>query len=119
MVVAVNLNAGFAVHHNVKSKADCREVNGGGHRAQGGKQNSKKGGTMIDSNPNEFAGTTPVTDGLANWNWLKERLQTAQLDRLDDWLEEELLGLEADYAGWVTGKSRQLALQNELRSSRS
>ncbi len=74
---------------------------------------------MIDSNPNEFAGTTPVSDGLANWNWLKDRLQTSRLDKLDIWVEEELLVLEGKYAGWVTNKSRQLALQSELRDSRS
>lgn len=74
---------------------------------------------MIDSNPNESAGTTPVSDSLANWNWLKDRLASVCLDKLDDWVEDELLELEGQYAGWVTAKSHQLALQSELRDSRS
>jgi len=74
---------------------------------------------MIDSNQNEFAGATPVSDTCASWNWLKGRVQTAQIDSLDTWIVDDLLELEAVYESWITEKSRQLALQNELRSSRS
>ncbi len=74
---------------------------------------------MIDSNQNEFAGATPVSDTSATWNWLKDRLQTVQIDALDSWIADDLLELEAVYDGWVTEKSRELALKSELRSSRS
>ena len=74
---------------------------------------------MIDSNQNEFAGATPVSDTPANWNWLKDRVQTTQIESLDAWIADDLLELEAIYDGWVTEKSRQLALKSELRSSRS
>jgi len=74
---------------------------------------------MIDSNQNEFAGATPVSDTSASWNWLKDRVRTAQIESLDTWIADDLLELETVYDSWVTEKSRQLALKSELRSSRS
>lgn len=78
----------------------------------------KKGGIMIDSNQSEFAGATPENASLANWNWLKDRVQKSGFDPFHDWLEDQLLDLEANYEGWVTSKSRKLAVQTEIRSSR-
>jgi len=74
---------------------------------------------MIDSNQNEFAGAMPTSESPANWSWLIERLPSAGLENLDNWLTDQLLELEASCEDWVTPKSRTLALQNELRDSRS
>jgi hypothetical protein len=84
-----------------------------------GNRIQKGGGIMIDSNQNEFAGATPVSDTSASWNWLRDRVRTGQIDSLNTWIADDLLELEAVYDGWVTAKSRQLALSSELRSSRS
>lgn len=81
--------------------------------------NEIKGGTMIDSNQNDFAGAVPVSSSPANWNWLKDRVQASVLEPLQDWFDTQLAELESDYEGWVTAKSLQLALRSELRESRS
>ena len=73
---------------------------------------------MIDSNQNEFAGSMPVSELAPNWNWLKERLPSSELENSHHWLDDQLLDLEANYADWVTAKSRQTALQSEFRESR-
>ena len=74
---------------------------------------------MIDSNQNEFAGAIPDSELPANWNWLIERVPTGGLETLDDWMTDQLLELEASCEDWVTPKSRMLAMQKELRDSRS
>ncbi len=74
---------------------------------------------MIDSNQNEFAGAMPASESPANWSWLIERVPTGGLLNLDNWLADQLLELEAICDDWVTPKSQMLALQNELRDSRS
>jgi hypothetical protein len=78
-----------------------------------------KGGTMIDSNQNEFAGAMPISESPANWSWLIERVPLRRLKDLDNWLDDQLQELEAGYVEWVTPKSRQLALRSELRDSRN
>ncbi len=74
---------------------------------------------MIDSNQNEFAGSMPVSESAPNWNWLKDRLPSGELESSHHWLDDQLMELEASYAGWMTPKSRQLALQSEFRESRT
>ncbi len=121
MVVAVNLIDLFAV-----KELRSREVEFGEQgrmfwwQKKGGPVNRViKGGTMIDSNQNEFAGAMPASESAANWSWLIERLPTMPLEILDSWLTDQLVELEADCDDWVTPKSQMLALQNELRDSRS
>jgi hypothetical protein len=84
-----------------------------------GKPVTTKGGTMIDSNQNEFAGAIPDSGSPASWKWLIERVPTSGLAILDDWMTDQLLELEASCEDWMTPKSRILAMQKELRDSRS
>ena len=74
---------------------------------------------MIESDQNEFAGAMPISESAANWNWLIERVPSGGLKNLDSWLMDQLLELEVSCEEWVTPKSRQLALQRELRNSRN
>jgi hypothetical protein len=123
MVVAVNYSDSIAVTDNRRLRVEfCKQGRmfwwlrirrGPGNRL------SNKGGIMIDSNQNEFAGAMPVSESPANWNWMKERVQSCELENLHVWMRDQLLAIEDNYAGWVTEKSRQLALQGVLRDSRS
>jgi hypothetical protein len=73
---------------------------------------------MTESNQNDPVGTTPVKDPSASWGWLQERVDTASIDSLNEWLENQLLELEETYADLVTAESLKLSLRSELRQSR-
>lgn len=72
---------------------------------------------MTNSNQNDPVGKI-VVSSKANWDWLQGRVGTAEMTSLHAWLDEQLQGLEAQYADFVTAESLKLNLRNELRRSR-
>ncbi|WP_145072582.1 hypothetical protein [Aureliella helgolandensis] len=63
----------------------------------------------------DSAGSKPADEATPNWDWLTERVKSAPLETLENWLDAELEELECQYADFVTAKSRM----HEMRSSRA
>ncbi len=51
---------------------------------------------------NDSSGAMPTEEAKPNWVWLQEKVHSAAVAQLDDWLTNELTQLEETFAEYIT-----------------
>ncbi len=71
------------------------------------------------TNFSNSAGSRPTDDAKPDWSWLQERVDQTPTEQLADWLQENLVALEDEFAELMTSNSRNRAAQADFVADRS